>query len=88
LTDLKIPLARLFERRSKTTGLSYLSGRLGDARILCFRETDTPEEALFGADAVWQCYVSPADQGYQQRLERRQRPALTAVPVPARWRHK
>jgi hypothetical protein len=79
VTDLKIPLARLFERRSKSTGLSYLSGRLGDARILCFRETDTPQDELFGADARWQCYVSPADQGYQQRLERRQRPAVAAI---------
>jgi hypothetical protein len=31
---------------------------LGGPCILSFRESNTPEEALFGADAVWQCFVA------------------------------
>jgi hypothetical protein len=71
MTDLKIPFLRLYERRSKSTGLSYLSGKLGDLRILCFRERDVPEAELYNSDARWQCYVT--------RVERRQRPALAAI---------
>jgi hypothetical protein len=68
MTDLKIPFCRLYERRSKSTGLSYLSGKLGDLRVLCFRESGVPESELYGADGRW--------ENYQQRVERRQRPPL------------
>jgi hypothetical protein len=79
LTDLKIPIARLLERRSKTSGKSYLTGRLGDARVLIFRETDIPKEELCGADAAWQVFVATGDQGYSQRVERRERLSLAAA---------
>jgi hypothetical protein len=72
LTDVKIPWLRLYERRSKSTDLSYLSGKLGDLRVLCFRESGVPDAELYGADGRWQCFVAPGDQ----RVERRQRPAL------------
>jgi hypothetical protein len=49
MTDLRIPFIRLFERRSKKTNLSYLSGRLGNLTLLAFRETDVHETELFGA---------------------------------------
>jgi hypothetical protein len=88
MTDSKIPLTRLYERRSKSTGLSYLSGRLGDLRILAFRESDTAEDELYGADARWQVYVTSADQTYGQRLNGRERPALATVASPAKWRDK
>ena len=87
MTDTKIPFCRLYERRSKSTGLTYLSGKLGDLRVLCFREGDVPEGDLFGADGRWQVYVTPADQNYQQRVEGRQRPQLAAV-ATGRWRDK
>jgi hypothetical protein len=61
LTDLKIPITRLLERRSKSTGATYLSGRLGDARILAFRENSTPEDQLFGADAAWEVFIASGD---------------------------
>jgi hypothetical protein len=76
LTDLKIPLGKLFERRSRSTGRSYLAGRLGDARVLIFRESNIPTEALAGADAMWTIYVAAGDQGFAEREERRQRPPL------------
>ncbi|HEY8007720.1 MAG TPA: hypothetical protein VIE66_13215 [Methylocella sp.] len=87
MTDSKIPLTRLYERRSKSTGLSYLSGRLCDLRLVAFRQTDTPEDHLYNADAVWQVFVSPADQNYGQRVEGRQRPALAPI-GPGRWGDK
>jgi hypothetical protein len=62
----------LLERRSKSTGKSYLSGRLGDARVLIFRESGIPKEELCGADAAWQVFIASGDQGYQERAGRRE----------------
>jgi hypothetical protein len=76
MTDLK---CRLLERRSKSTGATYLSGRLGDARVIAFRETGTPADQLFGADAMWTIYVASGDQGYEARTERRERVPLAAA---------
>lgn len=58
----KVPFFRLFERRSQKTGLTYFSGKLGDLKLGAFRQTDTPEADLYGAEAVWQVFASPADQ--------------------------
>jgi hypothetical protein len=88
MTDLKLPMCRLYERRSKSSGLTYLSGKLGDLRILCFRESDVPEDQLYNSDARWQVFVTSSDQGYQQRVNGRERPALAAVASPAKWRDK
>ena len=90
MTDSKIPMMRLYERRSKSTGLTYFSARLGDLRLVIFRDRDedVSEAELFGAEARWTCFVSPADQGYRERVEARQKPALAAVAAPSRWRDK
>jgi hypothetical protein len=78
VTDLKIPFCRVLERRSKSTGATYRSGRLGDARLIAFRENGTPEDELFGAVAAWQIFITVGDQNFQEREERRQRPPLAA----------
>ena len=89
MTDQKIPFLKLYERRSKSTGLTYFSARLGDLRLVIFRDRDEDvnEADLYGAVARWTAFVSPADQGYQQRTDRPQRPALASV-TTARWRDK
>jgi hypothetical protein len=76
LPDLKVPIGRLFERRSKSTGACYLAGRFGDVRVLIFRESNIPKEALAGADAMWTIFIAAGDQGFAEREERRQRPPL------------
>jgi hypothetical protein len=79
LSDIKVPIGKLFERRSKSTGRCYLAGRLGDARVLIFRESNIPKEALAGADAMWTIFVAVGDQGFAEREERRQRAPLAAT---------
>jgi hypothetical protein len=79
MTDQKIPFLRLYERRSAKTGLTYLSGRLGDLRLVAFRQRDTPEDELYNAEAVWQVFASPADQTQRPAVEARQRPPLKGV---------
>ena len=90
MTDLKIPFLKLYERRSKSTGLTYFSGRLGDLRLAIFRDPDedVSEADLYGATARWSAFVSAADQGTATAFEARQRPALAAVATPGRWRNK
>jgi hypothetical protein len=89
MTDLKIPFCKLYERRSKSTGLTYLTGKLGDMRVLMFRDKDVPDEELYGADGRWQVYVTGGDQGYQQRLAGRHQQELALRPVrPNRWSDK
>lgn len=91
MTDAKIPFLKLYERRSKSTGLTYFSARLGDLRLVIFRDRDedVSEADLYGAEARWTCFVSPSDQGYQQRVEGRQRqPERLAAVATARWRDK
>ncbi len=90
MTDQKLPFLKLYERRSKSTGLTYFSARLGDLRLVIFRDRDedVSEADLYGAVARWSAFVSPADQGYRDRVERPQRPALAAVASPSKWRDK
>jgi hypothetical protein len=89
MTDSKVPFLKLYERRSKSTGLTYFSRRLGGLQLVIFRDRDedVSEADLYGATARWSAFVSPADQGYRDRVERTQRPALAAVVSP-RWRDK
>jgi hypothetical protein len=79
MSDQKIPLLRRYERRSAKTGLTYLSGRLGDLRLVAFRQRDTPEDELYNAEAVWQVFASPADQTPRPALNGRQRAPLWGV---------
>jgi hypothetical protein len=90
MSDPKIPMMRLYERRSKSTGLTYFSARLGDLRLVIFRDRDevVTEAELYGAEARWTAFVSPTDQGYRERVEGRQKPALAAVATPSKWRDK
>lgn len=86
MTDLKIPFCRFYERRSKSTGNTYLTAKLGDVRLILFRDRDVPEDELYGADGRWQAFVTSGDQTYQQRSTSRE---LALRPVKAnRWSDK
>jgi hypothetical protein len=62
----------------------YLVGRMGDARLVAFREADTPEDPHYGADARWQVFgklfkATPREQletHSETSSETRTRPAL------------
>jgi hypothetical protein len=48
MTPSKIPLARLYEKTSKN-GTRYFTGRMGQARVLLFRDREQPADG----DQVW-----------------------------------
>ena len=57
----------------------YLVGRMGAARLIAFREADTPEDPHYGADARWQVFgksfrATPRKQ-LETHAETRTRPA-------------
>lgn len=64
MSNSKIKMMHLFERCLKGTGLTYFSARLGDLKlvIFCDRDEDVTEAELYGAEARWTAFVSPADQ--------------------------
>ena len=85
--DMKIPLTKLYEKVSGR-GNRYFTGRLGNARIVMFQDTQAE-----GSDPVWQVYLSDvpqtaqsqqAQQGYrappQQARQTRQEPAQPPAP--------
>jgi hypothetical protein len=74
----KTPFFRLFERISKN-GTPYLSGRLGDMKLVAFRETDLDEADLYGARARGTVYAAPADQTQRPAVQARERPPLKGV---------
>ena len=53
----RIPMTRLFEKTS-ARGNRYFTGRLGNARVLLFRD----ETADAGSDPVWQMYLADVPQ--------------------------
>lgn len=54
----KVPLARLYEKKSARTGATYYVGRLGLARVLLFRDRDQPEEG----DPIWNLLLEPIEE--------------------------
>lgn len=54
----KVLLLKLFERTC-ANGKRYMSGRLGNARVIAFMD-DTVEKQ-FGAEAVWNVFLEPGD---------------------------
>jgi hypothetical protein len=74
----KIPFFRLFERISRR-GTPYLSGRLGDLKLLAFREVDLTEDQLYGARARRTVYATPVDQTQQRAVTVAQAAALPAA---------
>jgi hypothetical protein len=72
----KIQLCRLFERTS-ARGNRYISGRLGNAKVIAFEAADLPDAERYGADVVWNVYLQAPDeerdQAPRQNAERGQR---------------
>ena len=57
MTDQKIPFLKLYERRSKSTGLTISARGSGDLRLVIFRDRD---EDVNEADLLWR--RSPVDR--------------------------
>lgn len=55
--NTRVPVTRLFEKTS-AKGNRYFTGRLGNARVLLFRD----EHADTGGDPVWQMYLADVPQ--------------------------
>lgn len=55
--NTRVPMTRLFEKVS-AKGNRYFTGRLGNARVLLFRD----EHADTGGDPVWQMYLADVPQ--------------------------
>ena len=67
----KIPLTRVYKKISAKTGAEYFVGRLGQSRLLIFRERDQPEDG----DEVFAVFV--------EAIEETQKPAAPRS-TPAR----
>ena len=74
-SDFKLPFFKMYERVS-ARGATYFTARLGDVKLVIFREEDTAEDELFGARARWQAFAVSGEQPRRQTVEGRQRPAL------------
>jgi hypothetical protein len=38
-------------------GLTYFTGRLGDSKLVAFRESETADKELYGAEARWRVFL-------------------------------
>jgi hypothetical protein len=72
----RIQLCRLFERTSQR-GNRYLTGRLGNAKVIAFEAADLPNDQRYGADLVWNVYLQAPDEERDQA--QRQAPVANAL---------
>jgi hypothetical protein len=62
----------------------YLVGRMGDARLIAFREADTPEDPHCGADASWRVFGNSFKATPREQLETHSETSSETRTRPAR----
>lgn len=67
MSDVKVPLLRLFERKS-ASGKTYFTAHFGDAKVVVFKD-ERCEEPRYGSVAEWQMYA--CEKGSQQQARAR-----------------